>query len=931
MEETRRTGHKRLAPLGALFVLAFALGLAYGPAKLSGHSIYGGVIQDVTNLYGFYAWDTFSASELGAGRFPLWNPHNALGVPHLANMQTAVFYPLSWIKFAAGFRNTIDWVLMLRLFLAGAFAWALARHALGTGYYSSLLGASAFMLSGYMTRYVYMSHLNVEILLPLELLLLHLLHERPSLSRLVAGALGMSLLVLGGFPEAALYAAAFSLLYFLFVRGIDRVSLALAAAVSLFGLLVSLPQWLPFVEYYANAWTYHDPSAGLRHLDPQTMISLVVPWLFGDNRMSPAVPFLCPYLGAVPVMLALYSYLSSPRSQRRVCFFLCAVPVLLGIIYGLPPFSLLGKLFPFSLTYNEKYAVPALTLAVSMLAAHGADRVRSDRGSERTIIAAAALILWIGYSIFAGLPPRHWFEPYYALGLLKPGFVIVPLLLIIGVIATVLLYKRNAMSYRAAGIAMLVLSLVGLLYDHTGHKPRYHDDIGREAKELAKVLKNSAGNYRVHASPSLKGLFPNRLLPEKLDDIRYYDPLYPRSYVEYMAELNGLENMGAKHYNDNMAFMVLGDEFDDPFLRLANLYVHVLPAPIDEKPFLQKWFKQARTMSSRKESWLRLDRFVSGGESSRALMEHAPARIDADFEFKKPLQPTLLFAAGVPDNQVSKTADEDGVFFASLQHKTDKGNSLLFARYLDPAQKADDHGWHDYSMKVRKGGAMVKKTSAGKQQAGAGLVLLPGPRNNAKRDAGCFAEVRLHTGEKPEDLKYVGEMNGRHLYKNPNAYPRSWWVPGLGEAEKSADYMHSVHELALINPHTFMNVAVVPEKMDMKVPHVKLDIEEESFDQTGHLPGRIEFDSLHSRPGYIVVSEQYLPGFRAFVESDTEKLEAPVIKVNGPFKAFPVPAGEWSATLVYEPRSFAVGLFAGLMSFLFLLSALIIPAKKNRL
>jgi len=928
----KKSVRQRLASAGALLVLAFVLALAYGPAKLSGHSIYGGVIQDLTNLYGFYGWDSFSASEFEAGRFPMWNPHNALGVPHLANMQTAVFYPLNWPKFMAGFWNVIDLLLMLRLFLAGALAFALARRALAAGYYSSLIGACAFMLSGYMTRYVYMSHLNVEILFPLELLLLHLLYEKPVLSRLVLAGLGMALLVLGGFPEATLYAAVFSLFYYLFVAGVNKRSIVFAASVSLFGILLSLPQWLPFAEYYVNAWTYHDASAGLRSLDPQTAISLIVPWFFGENRMSPAVPFLCPYLGAVPVMLALFACLSPGKSNRQVWFFILAAPVLLGIIYGLPVFSWVGKIFPFNLTYNEKYAVPALALAVAMLAARGADRARQEQGFFKVAIVVAMLLLWIGYSIFAGLPPRHWFRPYYALGLLKPGLVIVPAVLIIAAFAALLLYRKKALSRRAAGIALLVLSVFGLLYDKIGHKPDYHDHIRQKGEKLAEVIGASSGKYRVHASPEISEIFPNRLLPKSIDDIRYYDPLYPRSYVDYMVELNGLEKGGSEHYDDNMAFMVERDEYSGPFLRLANLYVHVLAAPIDERPLLKDFRDNALTLSSRGESWLRLDSFAAGGVSRKALMEHAPARIRGSVEFKKSLRPELLFSAGVPDNQVSATGDEDGVLFSVLQRKNGPGSSLAFARYLDPARAITDSGWHDYNVRVRKGKEMVNRVKGGKIKARIELSLLPGPVNNINRDAACFADLRLHTGEKPEDFEYVGQIGEKqHVYKDPQALPRSWWVAGMGEAEEGTDYMRSVHDIALNNPNTFLNVAVAPKKIEMEVTDIKLDMEEESFEQKKYLPGRIEFESLHERPGYIFVSEQYLPGFRAFVENGPDRLEAPVFRANGPFKVFPVPAGEWKAVLVYMPWSFRVGLFAGITSFIFLIFSFFLPERnKNR-
>ena len=51
------------------------------------------VAGDFTNQ--FYPFRYFAAAEWGDGRVPLWNPYVFAGHPFLADVQTAVFYPLS--------------------------------------------------------------------------------------------------------------------------------------------------------------------------------------------------------------------------------------------------------------------------------------------------------------------------------------------------------------------------------------------------------------------------------------------------------------------------------------------------------------------------------------------------------------------------------------------------------------------------------------------------------------------------------------------------------------------------------------------------------------------------------------------------------------------------------------------------------------------
>ena len=138
-----------------------------------------------------------------------------------------------------------------------------ARSALRLEFGPALLAGTAFMLCGHFTRFVYMSHLNVETLLPLQLFLFHRLAEKPGLRRSVAAGLGAALLVLGGFPEAALYALCITAAYFLFetLRRPGRPGLLyLGFALALGGLclltaacLSRRPAALPAVLYPASA------------------------------------------------------------------------------------------------------------------------------------------------------------------------------------------------------------------------------------------------------------------------------------------------------------------------------------------------------------------------------------------------------------------------------------------------------------------------------------------------------------------------------------------------------------------------------------------------------------------------------------------------------------------------------------------------------
>src|SRR5438132_13863097 len=57
----------------------------------------GRALVDYDALVYFYPQRVFLARSLLAGQVPLWDPYLFLGVPFLANPQTAVLYPPSWM------------------------------------------------------------------------------------------------------------------------------------------------------------------------------------------------------------------------------------------------------------------------------------------------------------------------------------------------------------------------------------------------------------------------------------------------------------------------------------------------------------------------------------------------------------------------------------------------------------------------------------------------------------------------------------------------------------------------------------------------------------------------------------------------------------------------------------------------------------------
>jgi hypothetical protein len=87
-------------------------------------------------------------ADLRAFSLPLWQPHEALGLPLLAQLMHGVLHPVSLVAAFVAPGAPMDLQIVLHLALAAAGAWVLAR-ALGATPWAAAVAGLAYGLSGY--------------------------------------------------------------------------------------------------------------------------------------------------------------------------------------------------------------------------------------------------------------------------------------------------------------------------------------------------------------------------------------------------------------------------------------------------------------------------------------------------------------------------------------------------------------------------------------------------------------------------------------------------------------------------------------------------------------------------------------------------------------------------------------------------------------
>ena len=358
--------------------------------------------------------------NLKEGHFPLWDPTMYAGMPFVANVQAAIFYPGTWLLLAVNWGRdqlrylSLEHFTILHVWLAFflCYVWLRGKKV---DPMACLLGSSVYALSGYLcTQLQHFGIVAGYAWFPFALWGIDQAVEEQRWRPLWKVVAASALVFLAGYPPTWMVFAMIVLLYALFYPNRFPSRFALTGAV-LVALIVSLGiasiQILPAMQVSEFRTPQQRYGAGMQ--DPLFFLSYFVPNYFNfglDQPLDTNVGMEYLYLGA-PGLLGLgLLFRRRPASSPSI---LPPLAILAGsLIMAINPFGAVWAVIRHSDlladVLRSAYFLAGVTLAAALLAAIGLDaylkatpRARSTVWMRRTRYAAViAMGLWALAELF---------------------------------------------------------------------------------------------------------------------------------------------------------------------------------------------------------------------------------------------------------------------------------------------------------------------------------------------------------------------------------------------------------------------------------------------------------------------------------------------------------------------------------------------------
>jgi len=538
----------------------------------------------------FWMFRVYEARAFAQGRLPLWSENFNSGHPFLADVQSAIFYPVSlvWTLTVVAMRGEnftlfdLELEAVFHFVLAGVFTFFFAKRLFGSRV-AALVSAITFTFSGYLLSYppLQLAILETATWLPLILLLLdaaveshvtlaphafgsagvtrseateqssnsdeeiasHKSLAMTSARYYILAGIVLGIAALAGHPQTFMFVGYASVIYFSWritnhesriTRHVFTFYASRFALVALIAAALSAAQWIPTLEYQLvstrAAISWEEASRGFPTIDP---LQMILPG-FTAAFQAPL------YIGILPLWLALFA-LWVNRSRAKIFWALLALGSLI-LSFGAYAFAYaLFYLFVpgFGIFRGQERLALVIAFSLSILAGYGfRDLIEPTLDTLRVRARRAWALLPAGITISVML----MFTMYVAgaqratgrFAFLTDRAALMVLLFILASALAFAFVKPSAISRGRVGwgFALALIAFDLFTINNPGFNASF--DSRYPLTPLIETVRNDSGVFRVVDESKLPGHFG---IAYRVQEIGGISPLRIKWYAELLDSL----------------------------------------------------------------------------------------------------------------------------------------------------------------------------------------------------------------------------------------------------------------------------------------------------------------------------------------------------------------------------------------------------------
>ncbi len=879
---------------------------------------------------------------IGRGEMPLWNPFIFAGMPLAASLVAGAFYPPNWLFTILSAKWAMNIVVLTTFHLALIGTYLYARR-LGVTRVGALLAGVAFTFGGFMINHLsHTSRIAAAAWLPWVLLAIENLARSESWRKtwrwVILGSLFIALQFFAGEPQklvfTAMVGAPCAAFAFWQCEGREnraRFVIAVCAMI-LCGALLSAIQFLPSQELLAQS-ERSDPGPaffGTYSLPPWQLPGLIFPYFFGGAIFPPyhtpywgaeIAAIMSGYVGMLTWILALTAIFGAGRNGRVWLWLGVAVVSIVLAFGGYLPFGLNDLLYrvpgynAFRGLYRHQFE---FTFAMAMLAGFGMTALREEsakrilrRGSiAMTVLVAIVAVLYRFFGdALATVKPR----PESAASLTGAEFIIPLTFFILSLAALSISQFRNPQSAIRNLLLVVVLLLDLASYGHFFHWRTASFDVSERladppAVQLIKSREQDFNSFRVMSYPVLAYDYtyhwpedpnfdlidqPNNSIIRGLQSISGYDLLRPVR----VGEITGTAGSAIGGFvQDINSFGVADKGFD--LLNVKYLIVGHGGPTGKKVGFTYDGIYFARTNFGVKfEKDLRLTTEPGGAVadeiaivSSMANSTHLPDGT-----------PILKLRLHARDGRVIERELQAGRDTSEWSYDAPEVRANIKHRQarIVESQDAGRIQSHSYLGRVKFDRAEIERIEWIHANADAVLFLT---RASLYDETTGTSTPLSSFYLPPERWRKLARFDQIEVYENLRLAPRAWFVDKKlflpGDAIIKTIKTGLTPDGQNFDPVMTALIETGEPAKELSNGEVKI---------TSYTPNRIELETHNPDEGFLVLSEVFYQGWKAYVDGT----EREIYRTNYTLRGVDVPAGDHHIEFVYRPSSLKNGaLFA---------------------